>query len=80
MKCVHEAFASEVIVARITDDQGAANISYTAHVRIRCTACGTDFLFAGAPAGWSRFRPATSADAREIRLPITPQLVRGAEA
>jgi hypothetical protein len=80
MKCMHEAFESEVIVARITGDQGAASIGYMAHVRIRCTACGTDFLFAGAPAGWSRFRPATSADAREIRLPITPQTSKAAQA
>jgi hypothetical protein len=76
MKCAHEEFQSRAIVTRITSEEEPARIGYMASVRIMCTACGTAFQFVGAPHGWSPRFPTTSIDALEIRLPITPQLVK----
>lgn len=68
--CPHEDFDADVDINRLTGDDGVTVISYSADIRVRCTACDEPFRWVGVPAGMSPARPMCSADEMELHAPL----------
>ena len=71
-ECEHANFVAGVQVHRLTDTPEGPVTSYVADVRIRCEACGANFVFVGPPMGVSFIMPMVSPDRTELRAPIQP--------
>lgn len=71
--CDHLAFTSSVNVYRLTDDDDGGPVTgFAADLKICCAICGMSMQFLGAERGLSPYKPMTSVDRLEMRLPITP--------
>ncbi len=70
--CLHENFACQCNVGRLTDTEGGPVTHYTVDVTIHCTDCGEPFEFFGLPVGHSSYKPMVSFDGTELRAPIMP--------
>lgn len=70
--CLHEQFACNVGVHRLTQTEGGPVTGFTADVQIECSMCGLPFRFLGCKQGSSPFEPMTNADDTELRAPIAP--------
>lgn len=67
MMCEHPVFEANVQVNIIEDIK-----AFAADVHIKCTKCGTQFIFLGLPGGLSINYPTVSLDGTEARMPIAP--------
>lgn len=70
--CLHEHFAANVAVSRLSDvDDGPIN-AYSADVTVSCADCGEPFRWHGLQAGLSPAHPMCSVDETELRAPLRP--------
>lgn len=71
--CLHENFACECDVNRLSKTEGGPINRFTMDVRVKCADCGLSFRFIGLPAGLDLNGAATSIDACEGRFAIAPK-------
>lgn len=71
--CLHENFACECDVNRLSSTEGGPINRFTMDVRVKCADCGLSFRFIGLPAGLDLNGAAVSVDGCEGRFAIAPK-------
>jgi hypothetical protein len=70
--CPHENFDAQVVVARLTKEEGGPVVGYSADITVRCADCEEPFRWTGVPGGHSPRQPMCSPDETELRAPLRP--------
>lgn len=70
--CAHENFRCYADVNRIqkSELEPETIVCFTLDLKIFCTECGQPLEFVGLPLGMSYYRPTTSIDGLEARIPM----------
>lgn len=70
--CNHKNFVSEVMVHRVSPEEGMEASHFTADIKIKCADCKIDFRFLCSRGGVMWNEPTVGIAGDELRVPIHP--------